>query len=67
MSAEEFGVDRVERRPRLERADIYTKQDYDKAWRKKYREAPPVQATNADRGCISPLLGLAPPANRRRT
>jgi hypothetical protein len=64
MSNDEFGVDRVERKHPLERADIYSKAEFDRAWRKKFREAPPAQVPNADRGCASPLLGLAVPANR---
>jgi hypothetical protein len=64
MSTEEMGVDRVERKSKLERNGIYTKKEYDLLWRRKFREAAPVQIPSGDRGCVSPIGGLARPANQ---
>jgi hypothetical protein len=58
------GTDEVLRKSKLELNGLYTKADYDKLWRQKFREGAPAQIPNADRQWCSPLGGIARPANQ---
>jgi len=58
------GVDEVERKSRLEQNGIYSKAEYDRLWKAKFREQAPAQIPNADRQWCSPLGGIARPSNQ---
>ena len=54
------GVDRVERRSLLEQNGVYTLDEYQRKIKQMYGKNV-VVVGDADRGCVSPLAGLAKP------
>ncbi len=60
-----FGEDKVQRKSRLEQANIYSKKDYDLLWQRKFREKAPAAIPNADRQWVSQLGGIAAPQGRK--
>jgi hypothetical protein len=60
-----FGVDTVQRKSALEQNDVYTLGEYQDHIKKKYGKAVNTVG-DKDRGCVSPLAGLATPSNRGR-
>jgi hypothetical protein len=59
----EFGRDEVERKSLLEREGCYTLEQYQAKIKAKYGFKPAVVG-DKDRGCVSPLAGLAVPGRK---